>query len=379
MRCPKCNHEQRNTEECESCGLIFARYRTVQKRKKEAGFQESRGGEKGSGGAMKLFQFVLLAAVVAATTYYFVREKGVSGPSHSLPAHQTVAKTEQPVKVAEKVLNRKNSTQIASRSTGFTGNGIELARRATVSIETPWGTGSGFFVNQYYIVTNRHVIEFDKQKIEEFREKIETARRMIDLEKQKLKDFRRKLRQYPKGPSRSQLALIIETRQKELDKVLPQQEEREAKLEQLTADIQPSDIKIIMADGSEHQADDVLLSDNYDLALMSLFSGEYNFLSKPPGGRKLFQGESVYTVGSPVGLRNTVTAGVFSGYRRIETDGEVLLQTDAAINPGNSGGPLIDGNGYVYGVNTMILRDTEGIGFAIPIERVFEEFSSTLY
>ena len=54
----------------------------------------------------------------------------------------------------------------------------------------------------------------------------------------------------------------------------------------------------------------------------------------------------------------------------------MFLQTDAAINPGNSGGPLIDEKGYVFGVNTMILQDTEGIGFAIPIEVVYEEFAA---
>ena len=164
-----------------------------------------------------------------------------------------------------------------------------------------------------------------------------------------------------------------------MNKILPQQEKGEEKLEQLEGDMQPSDIKVILADDSKHSANYVLVSDEYDLALMSLFSGEYPFLSRPPAGKKLQQGEKVYTVGSPVGLRHTVTAGVFSGYRNRETDGQLFLQTDAAINPGNSGGPLIDEHGYVYGVNTMILRDTEGIGFAIPIEKVFEEFSSTLY
>jgi S1-C subfamily serine protease len=52
-----------------------------------------------------------------------------------------------------------------------------------------------------------------------------------------------------------------------------------------------------------------------------------------------------------------------------------MLQTDAPINPGNSGGPLIDERGLVHGVNTMIIRDTQGIGFAIPIQTVMEEFS----
>lgn len=195
----------------------------------------------------------------------------------------------------------------------------------------------------------------------EFREKIETTRNLIDLEKQKLKDMRRNLRRRPNGPSKSQLALIIETHQRELEK-----------------DVQPSDIKIFLADDSEHMANYVLVSDNYDLALLSLFSGEYTYLSKPPAGKKLHQGEKVYTVGSPVGLRHTVTAGVFSGYRKKEIDDQIFLQTDAAINPGNSGEPLIDEYGFVYGVNTMIIRDTEGIGFAIPIGKVFEEFSSIL-
>jgi S1-C subfamily serine protease len=68
----------------------------------------------------------------------------------------------------------------------------------------------------------------------------------------------------------------------------------------------------------------------------------------------------------------TLTSGVFSGER---FDGETrYLQTDAPINPGNSGGPLITENGRVIGVNSMVLRDTQGIGFALPIEAVFKAF-----
>jgi S1-C subfamily serine protease len=70
-----------------------------------------------------------------------------------------------------------------------------------------------------------------------------------------------------------------------------------------------------------------------------------------------------------------VTAGIFSGYRQREDTKEIFLQTDAPTNPGNSGGPLIDERGFVHGVNTMIIKDTQGIGFAIPIQAVFEEFS----
>jgi S1-C subfamily serine protease len=135
----------------------------------------------------------------------------------------------------------------------------------------------------------------------------------------------------------------------------------------------------VLVDGSEHVANYLLVSDSYDLALMSLFSGERTFIDKPPAGSNLQQGDRIYAIGSPIGLRHTVTAGIFSGYRAQGKDGQVYLQTDAAINPGNSGGPLIDDKGYVRGVTTMILRETEGIGFAIPIEKVVDEFRSSLY
>ena len=57
---------------------------------------------------------------------------------------------------------------------------------------------------------------------------------------------------------------------------------------------------------------------------------------------------------------------------------EIMLQTDAPINPGNSGGPLLDEKGRVHGVNTLILRNTQSIGFAIPIKAVFDDFNLTM-
>jgi serine protease Do len=202
---------------------------------------------------------------------------------------------------------------------------------------------------------------------------------MIELERQKIREMEQAWRKMGKGPSRQQLAIIIEKRKEELEKVLPRYEESERRLAKLDSNLQPSDIKIYLSDGSEHVANFLLVSDRYDLALMSLYAGNPTFLLRPPKVLELHQGDKVYTIGSPVGLRHTVTAGVFSGLRKQIDNGQTYLQTDAAINPGNSGGPLIDEYGYVRGVNTMILRDTEGIGFAIPIEKVFEEFGNSLY
>jgi S1-C subfamily serine protease len=84
-------------------------------------------------------------------------------------------------------------------------------------------------------------------------------------------------------------------------------------------------------------------------------------------------GQWAIAIGNPLGLDNTVTAGIISGTGRTSreigaTDKRVnYIQTDAAINPGNSGGPLLDASGRVIGMNTAILRGTQGLGFAIPI------------
>jgi serine protease Do len=83
------------------------------------------------------------------------------------------------------------------------------------------------------------------------------------------------------------------------------------------------------------------------------------------------QGELVFAIGSPEGLQNSVTTGVVSAVtRQVDPDDPmVYIQTDAAINAGNSGGPLLDVDGNVVGMNTMMLSSgggSEGLGFAIP-------------
>jgi S1-C subfamily serine protease len=85
-------------------------------------------------------------------------------------------------------------------------------------------------------------------------------------------------------------------------------------------------------------------------------------------------GQRVFAIGNPFGLDQSLSEGVVSGVgRQIEgVGGRVIknvIQTDAAINPGNSGGPLLDGNGRLVGINTMIASQSgawSGIGFAVP-------------
>ncbi len=78
------------------------------------------------------------------------------------------------------------------------------------------------------------------------------------------------------------------------------------------------------------------------------------------------EGDTVFAIGSPLGLERSVSEGIVSTRNR-NMDGIVYIQTTAQINPGNSGGPLFNSRGQVVGVINMKLTFGEGLGFAIPI------------
>jgi serine protease Do len=111
-----------------------------------------------------------------------------------------------------------------------------------------------------------------------------------------------------------------------------------------------------------------------DLAVIKIEAGHELPFAKLGNSDGVQVGDWVLAIGSPFGLRATVTAGIISAKDRTNmTDQQFqrFLQTDAAINPGNSGGPLVDLAGQVIGINTAILTGTrsygnEGVGFALP-------------
>jgi S1-C subfamily serine protease len=93
---------------------------------------------------------------------------------------------------------------------------------------------------------------------------------------------------------------------------------------------------------------------------------------------QLLPGEWAIAIGNPLGLDNSVTAGIISATGRSSREVGVpdkrigFIQTDAAINPGNSGGPLLNAAGEVIGMNTAIISGAQGLGFAIPINNAQE-------
>ncbi len=142
---------------------------------------------------------------------------------------------------------------------------------------------------------------------------------------------------------------------------------------------QAENVQVTLSDQSKWKAKVVGTAPDYDLAVLRIDTPREKLRPIVIGtSSDLRVGQSVYAIGNPFGLDQTLTTGVISALgREIEsmTQRPILgvIQTDAAINPGNSGGPLIDSAGRCIGVNTAIYSPSgayAGVGFAVPIDTV---------
>lgn len=132
-------------------------------------------------------------------------------------------------------------------------------------------------------------------------------------------------------------------------------------------------IAVILSDGRQLPAEVVGTDALTDLAVIKV-DGRDLTVARLGDSDRIQVGQFAVAIGNPLGenLRNTVTMGVISAVdRTLRVDENRVLrgmiQTDASINPGNSGGPLLNSDGEVVGINTAIVAQAQGIGFAIPI------------
>lgn len=143
----------------------------------------------------------------------------------------------------------------------------------------------------------------------------------------------------------------------------------------------PSDqVRVTLADQSEWNAVVLGVAPEKDLAVLQVDAPREKLQPLSIGNSSdLMVGQSVYAIGNPFGLDQTLTTGVVSALNReirsLDRQRIIrnVIQTDAAINPGNSGGPLLDSQGRLIGVNTQIAStsgSSAGIGFAIPVDTV---------
>ena len=144
--------------------------------------------------------------------------------------------------------------------------------------------------------------------------------------------------------------------------------------------IQNADVaQVTLGDQTTWKARRVGVAPDKDLAVLRIDAPANQLQPIPIGTSKDLQvGQSVFAIGNPFGLDQSLTTGVISALgREIESVTrrpiQGVIQTDAAINPGNSGGPLLDSAGRLVGVNTAIYSPSgasAGIGFAIPVDTV---------
>ncbi len=138
-------------------------------------------------------------------------------------------------------------------------------------------------------------------------------------------------------------------------------------------------IQVHLHDGSTHPAALVNTDPRNDLALLKIKTDRPLTAARLGTSSDLMVGETVIAIGNPLGNENSVTTGIVSAlFRDVDlappatgsAPFEDFIQIDAPINPGNSGGPLLNVLGELVGINFAIKSNTEGIGFAIPVDRV---------
>jgi len=136
-------------------------------------------------------------------------------------------------------------------------------------------------------------------------------------------------------------------------------------------------IEVTLASGRTTAATLVSHDPRTDLAVIKITVDEPLQVVTLGTSSDLMIGETVLALGNAYGYEHTVTRGIISAlHRNVEVSRtqryDDLIQTDASINPGNSGGPLLNINGEVIGVNVAVRAGAQGIGFAIPIDRVLD-------
>jgi serine protease Do len=129
------------------------------------------------------------------------------------------------------------------------------------------------------------------------------------------------------------------------------------------------EVTVTLADKNEYTAEIIGRDPKTDLAVLKINANK-DLPAAALGDSELLKvGDWVVAIGNPFGLNHTVTSGIVSAKGRVIGAGpyDDFIQTDASINPGNSGGPLFNMKGEVIGINTAIIPQGQGIGFAIPI------------
>lgn len=136
----------------------------------------------------------------------------------------------------------------------------------------------------------------------------------------------------------------------------------------------PHNITVETYGGTKYKVSVLGINEQQDIAVLIVQDAKFPYLDIADLST-MKTGDDIYAIGAPHGMAYTLTKGGISAKERIVKN-QSYIQIDAPINEGNSGGPLLNDAGLVLGMNTLKMSDSEGIGLAIPINRVCEYLKS---
>jgi S1-C subfamily serine protease len=137
-----------------------------------------------------------------------------------------------------------------------------------------------------------------------------------------------------------------------------------------------ADVRVTFADGSQQRATVVGRDAKLDLALLKI-EGPPRAVMQPGDAAAMRTGDEVFAMGAPRKMAFTLSRGMVSFPDR-DMNGVGYLQLDLALNGGSSGGPILNEVGQVIAISSFILRDSQGLSFALPIQRALERFETEL-
>ncbi len=279
---------------------------------------------------------------------------------------------------------------------------IDQATLSVVTVQTPVGHGSGFFITDNgYLITNRHVVrpatssgwKNQEEELQDFKKQLDDYKADLKDDELRLNEMKQTIEENkdymnsgraPKS-EQSRYNRYIERYTRNKDKYRANKKEfrkldKEYQNRQSEFGFNSSvsnvsrKFTIILKDGQKYSARLVKASKNHDLALLKLdnYTTPFLKLSKQSWAR---QGAKVFAIGSPLGISDSLTTGI------VTKSGKQHIYTDAQILPGNSGGPLVDDMGNVLGVNTAVISETrnaDGLGLAVYAKFIRAEFGSKL-
>lgn len=363
MECPRCHHPQDEEIECAACGVIFAKYQ----RRQEA-LQKKCAAAPGTPRAAAPRRWIAWLGIVglgAVTAALF----SILGRSDQVVLTGNSERPETSENAPFTGLADRLTAEVAPASA------VERASLATVNIKTPWGLGSGFFINAgCQIVTNRHVVDMEwailelEKQIVSFEKSIRSGEQTIQIHESVIKRG---------GLADQDLAAVkldLAEKRKKVGSASEKLRELRARKEKLQLGGERLVVKIV--DGTDYPTRGIEMSLKHDLALLQIEEEDCPFLKIAPDDA-LPLGMRVHALGSRLGLEDSVVSGFLlhfaSELRETRKDWMQVLQTNLAVNPSNSGGPLINELGHVLGVITLHTKRRQVVGFAIPIHMALSD------